>query len=171
MKEFEAKSSQANRSQKFPLYQQATHGKLPDTLTQVSRRNGTTHSPTGVVLQNNAGCLVRGHLPLPPNALGVLLELSLPLIRETGTDGAEEIIAFFARLDLNLPCPVRGQRPKNSDLKLNESGTQSAGCGRHAFLEVESSPFVPNVQTGPEACSKHDKGGVFLSHITWNGHF
>src|SRR5258707_13073160 len=67
------------------------------------------------------GRLPRARTPAgPPSPLRVVFRLSFAVIRETGTDGAAERVAFVAILNLNLPCPVRGQRRKNSDRKLNE---------------------------------------------------
>ena len=42
--------------------------------------------------------------------------------------------------NLNLPCPVRGQRLKYSNRKLNDSGTHSGGCGRQAFTGSRKQP-------------------------------
>jgi hypothetical protein len=69
------------------------------------------------------------------------------------------VLCKARKLRFTLPCLWIAT--KSSDRKMNESGTQSDGGDRHAFVEVESNPFVPNVLTSSAASSKHDNGGVF----------
>jgi len=141
------------RAREFPKRKATTH-----------RNSSSTSLGCWRVLQDYARCLGRGHF----HGLNTPCESCsrfIALISETGTDGAAEIVAFFARLEFEFTLPCSWPASKDSDRKLDDQGTQSCGCGRHASMEVESSPLVPTVPTRFRSIVEHDKGGVFYRSL------
>ena len=66
-------------------------------------------------------------------------------------------------LNLNLPCPVRGERLENLDRKLNDSGTNSDGCGRHAFTGSQKQPACPQCSNEvPKHSRNTTRAGAFF---------
>ena len=106
----------------------------------------------------------RGRTPArPPDFLRGFFELASarsPLLAQMLRQKQSRSLPGFG---LNLPCPVRGERLGNLDRKLNDSGTHSGGCGRHAFTGSRKQPACPKCSDGvPKQGRNTTRAGSFL---------
>jgi hypothetical protein len=118
-----------------------------------ARGAGNTHSPLSASVLLDAG-MAGFHC----------FHKFFPRTTGSGTNDAAKRARFFAKLEFEFALPHSWPATaKTRTGNRTTEGRKAAVAADTPLLEVESSPLVPNVPTGPEAKVEHDRGGAFFS--------